>query len=77
MRIWLDVKYADRHKALAAGAVWSIAHQRWFVDNPVDARPFMRWIPDRLKQPHKAKEPNSVNCSALSNQASSQGDKHG
>lgn len=56
MRIWLKVPYEAKDQAKKLGARWDVARRTWYVDDPEDVKPFMQWIDERLKQPHKRKQ---------------------
>ena len=49
MRIDLNCPYAEREAAKALGARWDAEKRMWFVDNPVDLRPFARWLPAEVR----------------------------
>jgi hypothetical protein len=52
MRINLEVPYEQRDLARRRGASWDKGRKTWFVENAVDLRPFLRWMPRHLTQPH-------------------------
>lgn len=55
MRIDLSVAYAEKEQAKALGARWDDARKIWYVVDPKDVRPFMRWIKNpRLRKPVNA-----------------------
>lgn len=54
MRTFLNVPYEEHHNARRRGAKWSMAHKRWYVEDLDRLEPFLRWMPDHLKQPTKA-----------------------
>lgn len=55
MRIDLSVTYAEKDLAKALGARWDDARKIWYVVDPKDVRPFMRWIKNpRLRKPVNA-----------------------
>ncbi|MFZ4539483.1 DUF5710 domain-containing protein [Propionivibrio sp.] len=51
----LEVPYSDRNKAKALGCRWSGAEKRWYIDNPDNLLPLMRWMPAHMKKAHIAK----------------------
>ncbi|MFN3436179.1 MAG: DUF5710 domain-containing protein [Acidovorax sp.] len=46
MRINLITPFAEKDAAKALGARWDSARKLWYVVDPQDLTPFMRWIPD-------------------------------
>ena len=66
MRVNLNVRYEDRHDAKLLGAWWDSARKCWYVVDPKDLTPFMRWIQPKVepvvrvikkrKKPKKAKK---------------------
>ncbi|MDP3228423.1 MAG: DUF5710 domain-containing protein [Acidovorax sp.] len=46
MRINLITPFAEKDAAKALGARWDSARKNWYVVDPQDLTPFMRWIPD-------------------------------
>lgn len=46
MRINLITPFAEKDAAKALGARWDSARKIWYVVDPQDLTPFMRWIPD-------------------------------
>lgn len=46
MRINLITPFAEKDAAKALGARWDSARKLWYVLDPQDVTPFMRWIPD-------------------------------
>lgn len=44
MRINLNCPYEDRHEARKLGAWWDKNQCTWYVVDPEDLTPFMRWI---------------------------------
>lgn len=46
MRINLITPFAEKDAAKALGARWDSARKLWYVVDPQDLAPFMRWIPD-------------------------------
>jgi hypothetical protein len=46
MRINLTTPFAEKDAAKALGARWDSARKIWYVVDPQDLTPFMRWIPD-------------------------------
>lgn len=53
MKVMLNVPFADRDEAKRLGCRFASAAKRWFIEDPDDMQPFMRWMPDHLKAPHK------------------------
>lgn len=45
MRINLTTSYDERHAAKALGARWDAFKRCWYVIDPPDLTPFLRWIP--------------------------------
>lgn len=45
MRINLTVRYEERSQAKALGARWDAARKTWYVINPEDMAPLLRWMP--------------------------------
>lgn len=56
MRIDLCVSYDDRHECKKHGGRWDAARQVWYVIDPQDMRPLMRWLP-RAKFTQAGKRP--------------------
>lgn len=50
-RIYLDVPFAQKDKAKAAGAQWDRVSKRWYVSSTNSGA--LEWMPDHLKQPAK------------------------
>lgn len=46
MRINLTTPFAEKDAAKALGARWDSARKIWYIVDPQDLAPFMRWIPD-------------------------------
>ena len=46
MRINLTTPFAEKDAAKALGARWDSARKVWYVVDPQDLAPFMRWIPN-------------------------------
>lgn len=46
MRINLTTPFAEKDAAKALGARWDSARKIWYVVDPEDLAPFIRWIPD-------------------------------
>jgi hypothetical protein len=53
MRVNLIVPFEEKDHARQLGAKWDMARKVWFIENLDDLRPFLQWIPERLKQPCK------------------------
>jgi hypothetical protein len=53
MRTDLEVPFSQKDEARRLGARWDAARRVWFVENVENLNPFLRWIPERLKQPHE------------------------
>lgn len=49
MRINLDVPYAQKAAAKRHGAQWDPIKRVWYVVDPKDFRPFVRWIIDHTE----------------------------
>ena len=49
MRIDLTTAYAERHVAKALGARWDAFSRVWYLVDPEDLTPFLRWIPSVLE----------------------------
>lgn len=45
MRINLATSFADKDVVKALGARWDIARRVWYIENPENLKPFLRWIP--------------------------------
>lgn len=46
MRINLITPFSEKDAVKALGARWDSARKIWYVVDPQDLTPFMRWIPD-------------------------------
>ena len=53
MKVMLNVPFADKDEAKRLGCRFSSAAKRWYIEDPEDMQPFMRWMPEHLKRPHK------------------------
>lgn len=51
MRINLNVPFEEKDQARSLGAMWDAARKTWYVENKERLEPFLKWMPDRLKQP--------------------------
>ena len=45
MRIDLNTTYAEHRKAKALGARWDAFKRVWYIIDPSDLTPFLKWIP--------------------------------
>lgn len=54
MRTNLNVPFSEKDAARRLGAKWDLARKTWYVEDMENLEPFLRWIPDYLKQPVKA-----------------------
>lgn len=64
MRINLNVPYAENAKAKALGARWDPARKTWYVENPPDVKPLMRWIGSKVEKAGKTLTPQQLNAIA-------------
>ena len=71
MRINLTTPFAEKDAAKALGARWDSARKVWYVVDPQDVAPFMRWIPDL----DVAQEDASFNGAAAKSKPSKAGAK--
>lgn len=55
MRIDLKVPYAQKEEAKKLGARWDMARKTWYVIDPDDLSPFMKWMQDILDREHDIK----------------------
>jgi hypothetical protein len=44
MRVNLKCPFSEKDQAKALGAKWDASEKTWFVIDPPDMRPFMRWL---------------------------------
>ena len=49
MRIDLNTTFAEKDAAKALGARWDAFKRVWYVVDPEDLSPFLRWIPSVLE----------------------------
>lgn len=45
MRIDLNTTFIEKNKAKALGARWDYEKRCWYIVDPADLTPFLRWIP--------------------------------
>lgn len=57
MRVNLQVSYEDRHEARLHGARWDPGRKTWYVIDPEDLCPLMRWLPQELQKAHSESRP--------------------
>lgn len=57
MRVNLATPFADKDQVKALGARWDPARKVWYVLDPKDLTPFMRWIPDLVAATQAAAVP--------------------
>jgi hypothetical protein len=57
MRVNLNTPYSEKDTAKALGARWDAARRVWFIIDPQDLTPFMRWIPSEDETQKAAKPP--------------------
>jgi hypothetical protein len=62
MRINLRTPFAEKDQVKALGARWDAARKVWYIVDPADLAPFMRWIPD-LAAAQMTAAPASVQAS--------------
>ena len=69
MRIYLVTPFAEKDAAKALGARWDPGRRAWYVEDPTDLNPFLRWLPVSSSNGNAQAtiEPNltqsgSVNC---------------
>lgn len=55
MRVDLEVPYSEKDQAKALGARWDPGRRTWYVVDQESLYPFLKWIPERLKAPHRQK----------------------
>lgn len=60
MRVNLKCPFAEKDIAKALGARWDVARKTWFVENPEDLTPFLRWMPDVKAKPSKKKPVRTI-----------------
>ena len=53
MKIYLNVPYAEHEMARKRGATWSPAYRAWYIEDKSNLWPFLRWIPQHMKEPHQ------------------------
>lgn len=53
MRVSLKVPYEQKDSAKAFGAKWDALKKEWFLTDPEDLTPFMRWIARPAEAPTK------------------------
>lgn len=52
MRVDLKVPYAEKEQAKKHGARWDVARKTWYVIDPPDLAPFMKWMQHILDREH-------------------------
>ena len=60
MRIDLNTTFAEKDAAKALGARWDAFKRVWYVVDPEDLSPFLRWIPSVCGYPQKTDRPAST-----------------
>lgn len=55
MRVDLKVPYSEKDRAKKLGARWDSAKRVWYVENKENLAPFLGWMPEHLRKPHKRK----------------------
>lgn len=60
MKIMLNVPFSEREEAKKLRCRWDRASKRWYVENVENLDPFLRWIPEHLKSPHKPIQKNNI-----------------
>jgi hypothetical protein len=73
MRINLTTPFAEKDAAKALGARWDSARKIWYVVNPLDLAPFMRWIPD-IDTARENASPNAEVAKSKPSRAGAQSD---
>lgn len=53
MRVWLNVEYREKDEAKNLGARWNPGKRQWYVDNPENLKPFIRWINKEQLKPYE------------------------
>jgi hypothetical protein len=61
VKVFLNVPYEDRISARIQGAKWSPGNHKWYVEDVENLEPFLQWMPEYLKEAHKAKPRTSCN----------------
>jgi hypothetical protein len=56
MRVDLNVPFPEKDEARKLGALWDGARKVWYVKDLEQLEPFLKWMPERLKKPVKAKK---------------------
>jgi|LakMenEpi03Aug12_release.lakeMendotaPanAssembly.Ray.scaffolds.fasta_scaffold4319102_1 hypothetical protein len=74
MRINLEVPYEEKDKARRLGASWDPARKTWYIQNKENLKPFMKWIPERLKRPVQPSKREEADPEALSHLRSIMGE---
>ena len=59
MKVMLNVSFADKEDAKRLGCKFSGADRRWYIEDPDNIEPFMKWMPSHLKAPHKTTPPRN------------------
>ena len=55
MKTFLEVPYREKDEAKRLGAIWSPGHKKWYVEDKEDLMPFLKWMPDHLREPCRQK----------------------
>ena len=68
MRVNLKCPFSEKDQAKALGAQWDATRKTWFVTDPPDMQPFMRWLgggwskeADEIKQAPAGKTKRPIN----------------
>ena len=70
MRVNLNTGFAEHKEAKALGAKWDSVRRVWFVIDPPDLTPFMRWIPsEQLTQKSETQEVKKARKPAITKSA--------
>lgn len=54
MRVNLFMPFEERDQARRLGARWDAARKTWYVENPNDMQPFLRWCSEWHQAPHQS-----------------------
>lgn len=56
MRVYLAVPYSEKDQAKALGARWDVEKRKWYLIDPENLDPFLKWTPECHEFAEKAKQ---------------------
>jgi hypothetical protein len=65
MRVNLKVPFDERGEAKRLGASWDAARKTWYVQNRENLKPFLKWMPERLRRPVEVTKREQIDSDTL------------